>query len=592
MPGCSHQAAKDSGGWPELLGLQMRAWARALHGGGDGDDGGGEGSDGSVASDDGGTGGGGMTAVRAAAKARVYGVFLERSQSGFNPWSASLRLEGHLNAQYLASTREPLLAAEGVPTAIMQRGKDQAAGIGRLAACVMHAMLWPRAELRRSLAPLLSRLGDTTVVALQLRTGWAEAAASFQSALGPVVRGLINAPLPASSSLGNDVSPPPPPLWRGKGKGKGKAQGPRVPLEYAAIAEALVATPNAMLLQLRSKVAGVEALEIEMMRRGLSLPPGVPRTFAAAKQFLLPRERLACPNGRCLFRKPPGNTTELTTGNPRKRQTAFYSPDEAEYLRMARQVMHNTEALNGLPRRHTPRPHRFNTSVPRSLLLARGGHATSNPTPPHLNPTSTQLNPQTIATGEEAVELRWRAMTNNGQRWHQCGTMGQRNAPDASVQARCFRPSPEYARRAAAARREGRISEAELAALRNAWETAAAKAVPRTASNSTHARVMSSTQDARPIPPLPLPPRLPILLASHPARFRWKCRARRAARWRRLFSAQHAWRRLLLLRHHCCLRCWRAVARRAAVSRAAARVAVAQRQAARRRAVRRPVARR
>ena len=105
-------------------------------------------------------------------------------------------------------------------------------------------------------------------------------------------------------------------------------------------------------------------------------------------------------------------------------------------------VKHNSEVLARLPRRgEAPDAYGFNASVPRSLLLARG---------------------------EEAVDLRWRAMTSS----HQCGTMHGR-APDSDVQKRCFRPSPEYARRVVAALHEERIG----AAVKAAWEAAAAEAV-------------------------------------------------------------------------------------------------------------------
>ena len=121
---------------------------------------------------------------------------------------------------------------------------------------------------------------------------------------------------------------------------------------------------------------------------------------------------------------------------------AFNAPDDDGFHMFAGIVKHNSEVLARLPRRvEAPDAYGFNASVPRSLLLARG---------------------------EEAVDLRWRAMTSS----HQCGTMHGR-APDSGAQERCFRPSPEYARRVVAAPHEVRVG----AAVKAAWEAAAAEAV-------------------------------------------------------------------------------------------------------------------
>lgn len=132
-----------------------------------------------------------------------------------------------------------------------------------------------------------------------------------------------------------------------------------------------------------------------------------------------------------------------------KRRAAFNAPDDVGFRMYAQAVKHNSEVLARLPRRgEAPDAYGLNASgdsAPRSLLLARG---------------------------EEAVDLRWRAMTNNGQRWHQCGGSGG-GAPNSGVQARCFRPSPEYARRVVAAPHEVRVG----AAVKAAWEAAAAEAV-------------------------------------------------------------------------------------------------------------------
>ena len=121
---------------------------------------------------------------------------------------------------------------------------------------------------------------------------------------------------------------------------------------------------------------------------------------------------------------------------------AFNAPDDDGFHMFAQVVKHNSEVLARLPRRvEAPDAYGFNASVPRSLLLA---------------------------SCEEAVDLRWRAMTSS----HQCGTMHGR-APDTGAQERCFRPSPEYARRVVAAPYEVRVG----AAVKAAWEAAAAEAV-------------------------------------------------------------------------------------------------------------------
>jgi len=331
MPGCSHL---DGDGWPRLLGLQMHAWAAAMGGGGS-DDGGGGGSD----------DGGGAAGDGAAAEAHRYGMFLERSH-GFNPWRSSLELEQRLNAQFMAATSGPFFAPEGEATKSVPRRSKAAArrrgaqmpaqgggeeapnvGIGRLSACVMHSMLWPRAALRKSLAPLLSRIGDNSVVALQMRTGWAEAAASVEAGMDPLVRELTGAPPHTASSPGSS-SLLPPTLEDGRSRGKGKRKGKgkakaedkgyargalslyaRGPLAlYAGMAEALAATPEALL---RTEAERVETLEAEAVLRGLSTPPGMPRTLAATEELLLTRHRLSCGGGRCLFREGD-NATQRT----------------------------------------------------------------------------------------------------------------------------------------------------------------------------------------------------------------------------------------------------------------------------------------
>ena len=336
MPGCSHLAAKDGGGWPRLLGLQMHALAHMLHSS-SGDDGGGGGSD----------DGGGAAGDAAAAEARTYGMFLERSH-GFNPWDSSLGLESSLNAQYMAATSGPFFGISAQATARRRGARIPAQGgggesiavaqgIGRLSACVMHSMLWPRAALRRSLAPLLSRIGGNSVVALQMRTGWAEAAASVEAGLDPVVKELTGACPHTTLSPGSSSLLPPAlkdDRSRGKGKNKGKgkpnggdkgigkaedkgsARGPLVSPEFAGMAEALAATPEALL---RTEVAVVEALEADAVLRGLSTPPGMPRTLAATKEFLLTRHRLSCHRRRCLFRE--GDNATRRTGEPRLRAT-------------------------------------------------------------------------------------------------------------------------------------------------------------------------------------------------------------------------------------------------------------------------------
>ena len=328
MPGCSHLAAKDGGGWPRLLGLQMHALAHTLHSS-SGDDGGGGGSE----------DGGGAAGDGAAAEARTYGMFLERSH-GFNPWDSSVRLGSSLNAQDRAATSGPFFDMSAQATARRRGARipaqggggesiTVAQGIGRLSACVMHSMLWPRAALRRRLAPLLSRIGGNSVVALQMRTGWAEAAASVQAGLDPVVKELTGARPHTTLSPGSSSLLPPAlkdDRSRGKGKNKGKgkpmrggkaedkgsAREPLVSPEFAGMAEALAATPEALL---RTEVAVVEALEAETVLRGLSTPPGMPRTLAATKEFLLTRHRLSCHRRRCLFRE--GDNATRRTGEPR-----------------------------------------------------------------------------------------------------------------------------------------------------------------------------------------------------------------------------------------------------------------------------------
>jgi hypothetical protein len=189
---------------------------------------------------------------------------------------------------------------------------------------------------------------------------------------------------------------------RKHGKGKGKHPKALVSPEYAGVAEALTETPEQLL---RTKAAGAEALEADTVRRGLVIPPGMPRTLAAAKQLLLTRYRRSCPGGRCLFREGE-NATQLT-GTPRRRRDAFNSPGDSDFLVNARQVVRNSEALDRLLRREA-QPYRPNSSVPRLLLLAGG---------------------------DEAVKLRWRAVTNGGQPWDlQCGTKRLRHAPEPSVQ--------------------------------------------------------------------------------------------------------------------------------------------------------------
>ena len=86
-----------------------------------------------------------------------------------------------LNNKYTEAAGGPFFAAKGaaaesVPlsAAARRRGRVRRAqgrgeqalipGVGRLSACVMHAMLWPRAALRRHLSPILSRLGDKSVM--------------------------------------------------------------------------------------------------------------------------------------------------------------------------------------------------------------------------------------------------------------------------------------------------------------------------------------------------------------------------------------------------------------------------------------------
>ena len=317
MPKCTHLAAKDGSGWPQLLGLQMHALAHMLHSS-SGDDGGGGGrGDGRGAAGDG-----------AAAEARRYGMFLEKSH-GFNPWHSSVGLGNNLDAQYMAATNGPSFDMSAQTTARRQVGGGEsmtvAQGIGRLSACVMHSMLWPRAALQRSLAPLLSRIGGNSVVALQMRTGWAEAAASAQAGLDPVVKELTGArPHTTLSSKSSSHLPPASKDGRSRGKGKnkgkgkpaggdeGSARGPIVSPWYAGMAEALEATPGALL---RTEVAAVEALEAETVLRGLSTPPGMPRTLAATKELLLTRHKLSCDDGRCLFREKDNATQR--TGEPR-----------------------------------------------------------------------------------------------------------------------------------------------------------------------------------------------------------------------------------------------------------------------------------
>ena len=63
----------------------------------------------------------------------------------------------------------------------------------------------------------LCRLLPSQVVALQLRTGWAEAAASLQPSLDPVVEELIGTPRLPAPSLGSNSLPPP--LEQGRGRG-------------------------------------------------------------------------------------------------------------------------------------------------------------------------------------------------------------------------------------------------------------------------------------------------------------------------------------------------------------------------------------
>ena len=52
--------------------------------------------------------------------------------------------------------------------------RDQFEPVMRLSACVLHAMMRPRAALRAALRPLLLEIGDASVVTLQVRTGWAD----------------------------------------------------------------------------------------------------------------------------------------------------------------------------------------------------------------------------------------------------------------------------------------------------------------------------------------------------------------------------------------------------------------------------------
>ena len=81
---------------------------------------------------------------------------------------------------------------------------------------------------------------------------------------------------------------------------------------YAGMAEALAATPEALL---RTEAEGVDALEAEAVLRGLSTPPGMPRTLASTKELLITRHRLSCDGGRCRFRE--GDNATLRTGEPR-----------------------------------------------------------------------------------------------------------------------------------------------------------------------------------------------------------------------------------------------------------------------------------
>ena len=116
----------------------------------------------------------------------------------------------------------------------------------------------------------LCRLLPSQVVALQLRTGWAEAAASLQPSLDPVVEELIGTPRLPAPSLGSNSLPPPLEQGRGRTKGKGRAKSMSMSKSKSKIAEFLVATPEELLLQLqggRSNRASVEALEAQTVRR-------------------------------------------------------------------------------------------------------------------------------------------------------------------------------------------------------------------------------------------------------------------------------------------------------------------------------------
>ena len=55
-----------------------------------------------------------------------------------------------------------------------QRQVSEVPTLGLLASCVMHAMLRPRQALAAHLRPLLSRVGGSSVVTLQIRSGWAD----------------------------------------------------------------------------------------------------------------------------------------------------------------------------------------------------------------------------------------------------------------------------------------------------------------------------------------------------------------------------------------------------------------------------------
>ncbi len=65
--------------------------------------------------------------------------------------------------------------------------------LGMLTSCVLHAMVRPRPALRAHLTPLLRRVGNRSLVALQLRTGWAD----DTQEMGLHLAELLAAPPPA-----------------------------------------------------------------------------------------------------------------------------------------------------------------------------------------------------------------------------------------------------------------------------------------------------------------------------------------------------------------------------------------------------------